>query len=398
MMRALTHPALCGLVVALGACTEDVPSSSVWPDGTEPIRGQAPLGYISNNGDDTVSVVELTTMTELARVPVGLVPVHLEGPHHLTIDATNGWLYVGLSNVVTNAGSGPHGSHGTGTVPGNVQRLALPDLSPAGSVRVDPSLGDVVLSSDGRLVVSTHFELKKALDAVANDLPIADGWSSLVVADASTMTRRAVVPVCTAPHGAVLTSDNTTALVACYGDDRIAYVDLTQDPPEVVARVLVGPEARDRPPSRYGPYAIALSPDGRRAFIGNLDSQDVRVLDIEARAMVDGFRTRAGGAAFFGAFSRDGALFYVPTQGLDGLAVLGAASGEVVQMRTFTADECEAPHEVVVSDGRLLLVCEGDHRGPGRLVALDATSLAIEASVELGVYPDALRVLDEVTW
>ncbi|MCC7542601.1 MAG: YncE family protein [Deltaproteobacteria bacterium] len=391
---------LCGLTVLVTACTEDVPSSSVWPDGTEPIRGQAPLGYISNNGDDTVSVVELATMTELARVPVGLVPVHLEGPHHLTIDAANGWLYVGLSNVVTNAGSGPHGSHGTGTVPGHVQRLALSDLSPAGSVRVDPSLGDVLLSSDGRLVISTHFELKKALDAVANDLPVEDGWSSIVVSDAGSMSRRDVVPVCTAPHGAVLTSDDTTALVACYGDDRIAYVDLTQDPPEVVARVVVGAEARDRPPSRYGPYSITLSPDGRRAFIGNLDSQDVRVLDIEARAMVDGFRPRAGGAALFGAFSGDGRRFYVPTQGMDGITVLDAATGEIERMRTFTERECDAPHEVVVSDAldRLFVVCEGDHRGAGRLVSLDPESLDLEGEAELGVYPDALRVIDEVTW
>lgn len=391
---------LCAFAVLVTACTEDVPSSSVWPDGTQPIRGQAPLGYISNNGDDTISVVELATMTELARVPVGLVPVHLEGPHHLTIDAANGWLYVGLSNVVTNAGSGPHGSHGTGTVPGHVQRLALSDLSPAGSVRVDPSLGDVVLSSDGRLVVSTHFELKKALDAVANDLPVEDGWSSIVVSDAGSMSRRDVVAVCTAPHGAVLTDDDTTALVACYGDDRIAYVDLTADPPEVVARVTVGGEARDRPPSRYGPYSIVLSPDGRRAFVGNLDSADVRVLDVDARAMVDGYRTMVGGAAFFGTFSTDGRLFYVPRQGIDGITVLDAATGEIERMRTFTEAECDAPHEVVVSDAlsRLFIVCEGDHRGAGRLVSLDPESLEIEGEVELGIYPDALRVIDEVTW
>ena len=391
---------LGAFTVLVTACTEDVPSSSAWPDGTGPIRGQAPLGYISNNGDDTVSVVELTTMTELARVPVGLVPVHLEGPHHLTIDAANGWLYVGLSNVVTNAGSGPHGSHGTGTVPGHVQRFALSDLSPAGSVRVDPSLGDVLLSSDGRLIVSTHFELKKALDAVANDLPVEDGWSSIVVSDAGSMSRRAVVPVCTAPHGAVLAAADSTALVACYGDDRIAYLDLTTDPPEVVARVTVGGEARDRPPSRYGPYSIVLSPDGRRAFSGTLDSLDVRVLDVDARAMVESFRTMVGGAAYFGAFSTDGRLFYVPTQGMDGIAVLDAETGAVEQMRTFTEAECDAPHEVVVSNAldRLFVVCEGDHRGPGRLVSLDPESLEIEGRVDLGIYPDALRVVEEATW
>ena len=55
--------------------------------------------------------------------------------------------------------------------------------------------------------------------------------------------------------------------------------------------------------------------------------------------------------------------------------------------------ECTNPSEATeLGDGRLFLVCEGDHFRPGALVSLDPDSLAVLGSVELGVYPDRLGV------
>ncbi|MCC7536011.1 MAG: hypothetical protein IT379_07350 [Deltaproteobacteria bacterium] len=383
-----------------GCGQDDIPSSSIWRDGTEPIRGEAPLGYVSNNGDDTVSVVELSSVREIARVPVGLVPVHLEGPHHLAIDPAGGWVYVGISNLVSNAGSGPHGSHGNGTTDGYVQRFQLSDLSEAGSVRVDSNLGDIVASSSGDTIVTTHFDMRRALEAVEREAPPEEGWSNIVIVDPSGMSRRAVLPVCTAPHGSAFVDDQRSVAVACYGDDRIAFVDLESDPPTVVERVVVGGEARDMLPSRYGPYSVVVSPDGSRALIGNLESQDVRALDLESRTMVEGWNVRPGGAAFFGAFSPDGGRYYVPTQGVDGIAAIDVESASILESRTFTEEECDAPHEVIVHRAvdHVFVVCEGDHRGPGKIIALDPDSLEIRESIEVGVYPDAMRVVDVVNW
>jgi hypothetical protein len=61
---------------------------------------------------------------------------------------------------------------------------------------------------------------------------------------------------------------------------------------------------------------------------------------------------------------------------------------------TYSADECENPSEPqFLLDGRLLLVCEGDHYTPGALVELDPDLLAIRARVSLGLYPERMAVV-----
>lgn len=387
-----------------GACTEDVPATAEWQVRPRVIRGEAPLGYVTNNGRDTISVIALRTMTEIARVPVGRIAIDPESPHHLAIDATRGFVYVGLSNVPQLGVSGPHAGHTGGTRDSYVQRLRLSDLEPDGDFRVDRDLGDIVLTPDGTRVLTSHFDLTKAIDALTMGMPIETGWANLVVGDAVQLQRLARVPVCIAPHGMTVTADGTTALLACYGDDRIAVVDLTATPPALLARVAIGGTASEAPPPRYGPYSIVTSPDGTRAFVGDLESDDLRTLTIarDHTVTLDSSPLVLGAAVYFGAFSPDGARFWAPTQAPDQLALVdtSAAAPSVTRMRTFAMDECVAPHEAtyVPELDRVILVCEGDRRGPGKVIALDPSTLATVGEVTVDVYPDALRVVHEVTW
>lgn len=401
-MKTTAKRAACALgacaALWLAACTEDAPATSVWPE-LAPVRGTAPLGYVTNVGSDTLSVIELDPLREIARAPVGLVPVHPEGPHHLAIDAVRGFVYVGISNVVPFGGSGPHGSHGGGTVDSVVQRLRLSDLGRVDTVRVDTNLGDIVLSPDGTRAVTTHFDRALAMRGVTTGRP-EDGWASLVLIDALAMRKLGEVAVCAAPHGVLLSEDGARAYVACYGDDRVAIVDLSVLPPRVLSRLEVGPGARPPPTPLYGPYSVTRSPDGTLAYVGNLEGGGLRVLDLRTETMDDARAVALEGAAYFGAFSEDGARYYVPTQGMDALASIEVATGRASLVRTFEADECIAPHEVVLPRGlaRGYLVCEGDHRTPGKVIAFDRTTLSTTAEIEVGVYPDALRVVYEVTW
>ena len=403
--RGLLPALVTTLALALlGGCVEDLPATAEWPARPRVIRGEAPLGYVSNNGRDTISVIALRTMDEIARVPVGRIAIDPEAPHHLAIDAARGFVYVGLSNVSPAGATGPHAGHTGGTRDSYVQRLRLSDLEPDGDFRVDRDLGDIVLTPDGSRVLTSHFDLPKAIDAITMGLPIERGWANLVVGDAMTMQRLARIPVCIAPHGVTVTADGAIALLACYGDDRIAVVDLGAEPPAVAARVAVGGTPSDVPPPRYGPYSVITSPDGTRAFVGNLESDDLRTLTIapDHTVTLDASPLSLGAAVYFGAFSPDGARFWAPTQGPDELVLVdaSAAAPSVTRTRTFELDECVAPHEAtyVPELDRVVLVCEGDHRGPGKVISLDPATLATTGEVVVDVYPDALRVVHEVTW
>jgi hypothetical protein len=75
--------------------------------------------------------------------------------------------------------------------------------------------------------------------------------------------------------------------------------------------------------------------------------------------------------------------------------LLDAASGELLAEASYDARDCQSPHEAIASsDGRMFLVCEGDHEARGSLVELEPESLAISRRLELGVYPDRMVLLE----
>ena len=152
------------------ACASDIPADARWPDRNMPIVGTGPLGYVTNDGDDTVSVIELTTLREIARRPVGIDPVSPEAPHHLAVDPVSGFVWVGLANNTLAAGGGIHGSHGAGMSPSYVQRLNIHDLVPDAFVHVDANLGDIVRGANDD-VITTHFDLATALDVHTRGAP-----------------------------------------------------------------------------------------------------------------------------------------------------------------------------------------------------------------------------------
>jgi YVTN family beta-propeller protein len=382
------------LLLAAG-CTTDLPPDAEWPDRRDPVGGDLPLAYVTNNGSDSISVIELATMTEVARRSIGMSPVDPEAPHHLAIDPATGRVWVGLSNVGLVEGGGLHGSHGTGVLPSYLQRLDLDHLAADEETRVDANLGDVVLAPGSR-ILTTHFDLDRALEVASMMLPPEDGWGALVIVDGESMERLARLPMCTAPHGVAVTRDGSLAIAACYGDDGVAFVDLAASPPTVLARVPVGPMPGTVTALRHGPYAVTLSPDESFALVGCLDGTSVRRIDVAARSDVPAQAVVLEGAAYFGAFDPAGARYWVPTQGGDQVALIDVATSAVTMRRRFAPGECPAPHEAIylASLDRVFVVCEGDHRGPGSVVELHPDTLELLRSVEVGVYPDAIRVVE----
>ncbi len=406
-MKAWLALPIVASLLTLAACTRTETDETIKHvydpyDGPPAYPNQRPqftlpagdLGVVSNNGSDTVSLLDLEAGSVIGSAPVGRDPVDLDGPHHVAVDRGKGVAYVALAYPAPAIAPGPHASHGSSSRDGFVQELALDDLRILGEVRVDPNPGDIVMSEDGSKLVVSHFDLKKAL--TTGDLD--SRRATVAIVDPSTLAARGSpdpkrILTCVAPHGVALSRpDAKTAYVACYGEDAIAVVDLGGTAADVV-RVPVGPGAVTSGAPTYGPYSAVLSPSGDRIAVGNTESNDVRFFNV-ASATMEALVIPTGGAPYFPAWSADGKILVIPTQKPDGVTIVDAESGNVLASRSFQTGECIAPHEIdFSSDGAtLFVVCEGDHTTPSAILALDPASLTTSATMTVGAYPDRLAI------
>jgi YVTN family beta-propeller protein len=357
-----------------------------------------PYALVTNSGSDDLSVVDVTSGTELARVPVGLDPLDHDGPHHLAVDAAHGYVFVALSYPLPTLAPGPHAAHASGSAKGKLVRFDLPTLTRSAVAPTDTNPGDVVVSDDGARLVVSHYDLRRAvtlasqgLDAQRADLLV---WDTAKLSANTPPSVASAIPICIAPHGVVLDKPRGDhAYVACYGEDALALVDFTASPP-TVARIPVGPAPGPPAQPSYGPYALTLSADGQSIFVGDTEGRDLRRFDVATQTMTTEVFA-AGGAVYFSALGPDDTAF-VPVQTPDKLVRVNTATMKAETTRTFQPDECQAPHEAWVRpNGEVLLVCEGDHVATSHVLVLDPDTLATKTMWPVGVYPDKVVVVGE---
>ena len=409
-MRRAWAPALALL---LAACSEDTtydPSRppddlryahpDPWAAGTVvPPPGPGGRVIVTNSLDDTLSLLELEGATragwrELARVPVGLNPVELEGPHHTAVAPDGTAYYVGISNFVPGAGSGPHGTHGSGTDPGYCLKLDARDNRLLGSVRVDPNPGDVLISRDGSTLYQTHFDTRKIQEVAQRGGTQEEMAARLAIIDARTMTRKDMVTVCPAPHAIRLSQDERTAYVACWSDE-VAIVDLSASPP-TSRLVKVAANVGTAVSPLHEPYALTLSPTTGEVWVSSMSSRFVQVLDPRTGTM-DPLRSRRplDGAPMFGVFTSDGKTLYMPYQRVEALAYIDPTTGDVRRTVELASAGCLNVHQAILTpdESHALVVCEGDHVGPGTLHTVDLTEGTVVNTVRVGIFPDSVSIL-----
>jgi len=403
LTRSFLRSALLAAAASSAACEPDpiievevLPyEGEAYPDRVPDVAyPSGPYALVTDSLSDTISVLDLEAGTKIDARPVGRIPVDIDGPHHLAVHPGSGFAYVALSYPASMA-VGPHAQHGSSAQSGYVQKLRLADLSIVGQVRVDPSPGDIVISEDGTMLVSSHFDL---LRATQNPTNIEVARSTIAIIDPDTLAlsdspAARLVKVCVAPHGMAMTQPSgSTVYVACYGEDKIAVVD-AGDSDVSVELFDVGPGVSGFGSPIYGPYALLLLPGDTTLVVSNTASKEVRFFDIRTKE-VDPARTIVTlGAPYFTALSADGSHLLIPTQQPDALVIVDLEGDDETVTHTFVDDECVLPHAVQVFEDGYVVVCEGDKKKPGKVVRLDA-DLEIVAEMEVGVYPDAIVRLD----
>ena len=404
-----THPPLSTALLllilaasALAGCGEervvyDRLDASAWgPSCTDPGIPDGGLGYVTNSLMNSVAVLDLAGGTVRGTHPIGVGPLAENGPHHLAVDLSRGVLYSPLSFPAAAIPAGPHAEHGSSDTPGIFVKRSLCDFRLLGQVDVDPNPGDMALSRDGRTAYVSHFDLRRAQANVGDP---ERQKSNLIVIDTATMTRTATIPVCVAAHGMVVSADGRTVFMACYGDDALGVVSLDGPRPTVRLVYLGGSPPRSATSPTYGPYSLALSPDGASVWLGCAVANVLVAFDVATGARDDSRLTRRlPGKAWFPGFSPDGSSIVVPTQGRDSVTRLSTAAGLALRdQRYFTPEECTLPHQVAYGpDGLYYLVCEGRHATdpsrsqPGTVLVLHPDDLHTVRSFTVGVFPDAI--------
>ncbi len=383
----MTRLYLASLLLALSACrARRPPDPKVLGGAPVPIARSA-AAYITDNGSDTISVIDRDGDRVVSR-SVDVDPTAHEAPHHLAIDGA-GHLFVALAFPPDERASGKHAGHGGSDSLGQLLRLDASNLALSAAVDVDQNPGDVVLTHDRKRVLVTHFDMRRARQQAKAGGSAASMMARLSVFDATTLRPLGARAVCVAPHGIALTKDDREALIACYGSDEIAFVEL--DGALALSRAPLGQRPAPLGAPSYGPYSIAVSPDGAIAAVADLESADVRVMDIARRLLGDPIAM--GGRAMMPDFAADRVLL-VPLQGPDGLARVDLDK-RAVEAHVSYGDECKSPHVArVAPDGRAYVVCEGDHASPGAVLEVDPVTLATKRRWTVGVYPDGIAFGD----
>lgn len=390
------------LVVAIGCkrgARRDEPAKAAalsTPGVTLPF----PVGraaFVTDNGSDRLSVVDRDG-DAVVGATLDITPDAHEAPHHLAVDARGGSAFVALAFPPEAAPAkkrDPHGTHGRAESPGRVVRLDLARAAVTAGTEVDENPGDLVLTHDATRLLVTHFDMKRAMDVAARGgASPSTMFARLLVLDARTLTRVGERPLCVAPHGVVTTKDDRTAYVACYGSDELAVVDLTT-PALQAARHPLGASPGVPGSPRYGPYSATIAPDGSYVVVADLEGQDLRVFDPAAKRFVPERTVTLDAKAFMPAFV-DASSLVVPLQAPDGLARVDMQTSRIVARVTPARDVCMLPHAArLAKDGRVYVVCEGDHKAPGTLIEIDAATLAVKRRWSVGVMPDGIAFGDD---
>lgn len=292
--------------------------------------------YVTNSGDNTVSVIDTATNTVTAAVPAR------NSPYEISTSPAGTEVYV------ANWGSG------------TVSVIDTFENNVTATVDTGASPGGVAVSPDGTAVYVT--------DVVSN---------TVSVIDTSTSSVTATVNVGNYPAGIAVSPDGTGVYVTNTGNieapGNSVYVINTLD--YSTEAVSVG----------RGPSGVAVTPDGKKVYVSNSDDGTVSVIDTAANTAAA--TVNVGNSSWGVAVNPAGTQVYVANLGdieanLDGyVSVIDTATDRVIA----TVPAGKEPYKVAVSpDGTQAYVT---NRGSNTVSIIDTATKEVLDTVTVGSRP-----------
>lgn len=314
------------LVLALVACGPAAGGAA--SEATAPITGDVLI--TGNKGEDTISLIDLDTGTEHARLETGRMPHEIaispDGARAAvvayggsTIDVFDIASASRIERIDLTPNRRPHGL------------LWLPDDRLIATTEGSDSLTIVAMADRSVTQIDTGQEGSHMV-AVSPDLVHAYvtnmGSGTVSVIDLAEATKLRDLPVGDTPEGLALSHDGSTLWVA--DRDNALLIAFDTDSFERLAEITVG----------NFPIRVAISPDGQTVITSNYADGSLTLVDasnhmVERTIAVSGTATAAQVTILF---SADGRTIYVAETGRDQIVAVDVETGQILQRYDAGAD------------------------------------------------------------
>jgi YVTN family beta-propeller protein len=287
------------------------------------------LAYVTNNGSNTVSVIDRATNTVVATIPVG------PGPYGVAVTPDGAYAYV------ANYGSN------------NLSVIATATNTVVATVPVGAQPWGVTITPDGAFAYATN--------ATNNTVSVVATATHTVVA---------TVPVGVYPAGIAVTPDGAFVYVANYYSNTVSVIATATN--AVVTTVPVGP----------GPTMLAITPNGAFAYVALSSSVSCICVSVIATATNTVVANIPQSWSPYGvAITPDGAFAYVANGGSNATLVIATASNTVAG----TVPVGSTPWGVAVTpDGAFAYVTNS---GSNNVSVIDTTTNTVVATINVGSTP-----------
>jgi len=340
--------------------------------GQRPYENLTKKVYVSNQGDDLISVISTEHNIVTRLLEVGASPA-LDVPHNLFVDAQKRYLYASL--IAT----------------GEIWKFDIATDTFVGKAPAGNSAANVVVSPDGSKAYVTNWDITNP------------NGRAVQIIDTATLTKIQQVDVGLAPHGISFSHDGQSIYVTNYFSDSISILRAADN--TEIARVLLAPDVRPVGTSlKYQPLQVALTPDDKFAYVTCFQSDEVRVIDTMTKAIITA--VPVGRRPFLLAVTPNGQFVYVANQQSNDMSVIRVADNQVIQ--TIKSSSFANPHGIAFTpDGRYAYMTNenlsgnynphhpSEHGGNhGNVVVIDTATNTVIKAIEVEVDPTGVVVVE----
>ena len=287
--------------------------------------------YITNNGSSTVSVINVTTNTVSATIPVGT------NPYGVSVSSDGSKVYV------TNSGAG------------TVSVINTATNSVTATISVGSIPYGVCVSPDNSKVYVVNFNS-----------------NTVSVINAATNTVSTTITVGANPNGVSVSPDGSKVYVTNYNSNTVSVISSATN--SVSATIAVGSE----------PEGVSVTPDGSKVYVSNNGTNTVSVINSSTNTVMS--TITVGNNPLGMAVSPDGSKVYVANEGANTVSIINTATNTVSSIITLSGASITIKGASLTPDGSELYVARTSE---GDVIAINTTNFNTSLPITVGSGPIA---------